>query len=76
MNNELQDYFVETAVAYFKVATSPHFVALSSVVTSVLAIGPTVIGFIPGRGRWIFKGDKNTQHAFLWRGSKAVCPMS
>jgi hypothetical protein len=23
-----------------------------------------------------FFGRKNPQHAFLWRGSKAVCPMS
>jgi hypothetical protein len=26
--------------------------------------------------RWIFKGHKNPQRAFLWRGSKAVGPMS
>jgi hypothetical protein len=25
----------------------------------VLATGPKVRGFKPGRGRWIFKGDKN-----------------
>jgi hypothetical protein len=25
----------------------------------VAAIGPNVRGFKPGRGRWIFKGDKN-----------------
>src|SRR5215471_9949392 len=23
-----------------------------------------------------FSGEKNSQHAFLWKGSKAVCPMS
>jgi hypothetical protein len=28
------------------------------------------------RGRWIFKGDKNPEHHFLRRGSKAVGPMS
>jgi hypothetical protein len=27
--------------------------------SSVLATGPKVSGFKPGRGRWIFKGDKN-----------------
>jgi hypothetical protein len=35
---------------------------------SVLATGPKVRGFKPGRGRWIFKGST--------RGSKAVGPMS
>jgi hypothetical protein len=35
-----------------------------------------VCRFSPGRERWIFKGDKNPQHAFLRRGSKAVGSMS
>jgi hypothetical protein len=26
----------------------------------------------PDRGRWIFKGNKNPEHHFLRRGSKAV----
>ena len=43
---------------------------------SVLAFGTQVRGFKPGRSRRIFKGEKNLQHAFLRRGSKAVCPMS
>jgi len=43
---------------------------------SVLAFGTQVRGFKPGRSRRIFKGEKNPQHAFLRRGSKAVCPMS
>jgi hypothetical protein len=34
-------------------------VALGGLVVSVLATGPNVRGFNPGRGRWIFKGDKN-----------------
>jgi hypothetical protein len=34
-------------------------VALGGLVVSVLATGPKVRGFKPGRGRWIFKGDKN-----------------
>jgi hypothetical protein len=42
----------------------------------MLAIGLKVRGFIPSQGRWIFKGNKNPQHDFLWRGSKAVGPMS
>jgi hypothetical protein len=43
---------------------------------SVLAFGTQVRGFKPGQSRRIFKGEKNPQHAFLRRGSKAVCPMS
>jgi hypothetical protein len=33
-------------------------VALGGLVVSVLTTGPKVRGFDPGRGRWIFKGDK------------------
>jgi hypothetical protein len=51
-------------------------VALGGRVLIVLAIGPKVPGFKTGREQWIFKGDKNTQHAFLRRGSKAFGPMS
>jgi hypothetical protein len=36
---------------------------LGSVVVSVLAIGPKVCGFEPGRGQWIVNDDKNPQHA-------------
>jgi hypothetical protein len=35
---------------------------------SVLAVGPKVRGFKPGRGLWIFKGHNNPQHVFLERG--------
>ena len=36
-----------------------------------------VRGFKPGRSRRIFQGEKkNPQHAFLRKGSKAVCRMS
>jgi hypothetical protein len=45
-------------------------------VVSVLATGPKVRGLNLDRGRWIFKGDKNPEHHFLRRGSKAVGPMS
>jgi hypothetical protein len=41
-----------------------------------IATGPKVHGFDPDQGRWIFKGDKNPEHHFLRRGSKAVGPMS
>jgi quinol-cytochrome oxidoreductase complex cytochrome b subunit len=40
----------------------------------MLAIGPKVSGFIPGQGRWIFKGDKNPQHPFLRRRIKPSAP--
>ena len=43
---------------------------------SVLAFGTQVRGFKPGRSRRIFQGEKIPQHAFLRKGSKAVCPMS
>jgi hypothetical protein len=51
-------------------------VALGGLVVSVLATEPKVRGFDTDRGRWIFKGDKNPEHHFLRRGSKAVGPMS
>jgi hypothetical protein len=51
-------------------------IALGGLVVSVLATGPKDRGFDPDRGRWIFKGDKNPEHHFLRRGSKAVGPMS
>jgi hypothetical protein len=41
---------------------SPSIRALSGIVVSVLAIGPKVSGFKPGRRRLIFKGDKNLWH--------------
>jgi hypothetical protein len=52
----------------------PHKLHLTYCV-SMLASGTRVRGFKPGRSRRIFRA-KNTQHAFLRRGSKAVCTMS
>jgi hypothetical protein len=49
---------------------------LGGVVVSVLATGPKGHGYKPGRGKWIFKGDKHPHHAFSWLGSKARGPMS
>ena len=43
---------------------------------SVLAFSTQGRGFKPGRSRRIFKDEKNPQHTFLRRGSKAVGPMS
>jgi hypothetical protein len=45
-------------------------------VISMLASGTRVRGFKPGQSRRIFSGEKNPQHTFLRKGSKAVCPMS
>jgi hypothetical protein len=42
----------------------------------VLAFRTQVSGFKTGRSRRIFQGEKNPQHTFLQRGSKAVGPMS
>jgi hypothetical protein len=43
----------------------------------MLASGTQLRGFKPGRSRQIFQGKKkNPQHAFLWRGSKAISPTS
>jgi hypothetical protein len=47
-------------------------VSIGGVMVSVFAIGPRVLGFKPIRGRWIFKGVKNPQHAFLWRQEKPL----
>jgi hypothetical protein len=44
-------------------------------VVSMLASGIQHRGFEPGRSRRIFRA-KIPHHAFLRRGSKAVCPMS
>jgi hypothetical protein len=50
------------------------FVVLGGLVVSVLAIVFRVRGFKPGRGRWIFKGDKIRQHAFLGGKVKPSIP--
>jgi hypothetical protein len=42
-------------------------------VVSVLATGPKGHGLLK---HWIFKGDKNLQHTFLWMGTKAEGPIS
>jgi hypothetical protein len=42
----------------------------------VLAPSTQVRGLKPGRSRRVFSGRKNSQHAFLRRGSKAGGPMS
>jgi hypothetical protein len=41
------------------VGKSRGLVAIGDLVASVLVTEPTVRGFKPGRGRRIFKGDKN-----------------
>jgi len=43
---------------------------------SVLPLSTQVCGFKPCRSRQDFSGQKNPQHAFLRKGSKAMGPMS
>jgi hypothetical protein len=54
---------------------SAYSFLLGGAVFSVLAIGPKVRGFKPGRGRWIFEDDRSPQHALFKRRTKAVGPM-
>ena len=41
----------------------------------ILATGPEVRVFKPGRSRWIFSERKNPEYDFLRKGSKAVSPV-
>jgi hypothetical protein len=71
--------YKSTIMVHFKstkLTLSFDFVDLGGLVVSVLATGPKVRRFDPDRGRWIFKGNKNPEHNFLRRGSKAVSPTS
>jgi hypothetical protein len=52
-----------------------YFVVLDGVMVIVLAIGPKVRGFRPGRERLMSEGDETSQYGFLRRESKAVGPM-
>jgi hypothetical protein len=52
------------------------YCSLGDVVVSVLATGLEGGWFKPGRGDGFFKGDKNPQHTFLRRESKAGDPTS
>jgi hypothetical protein len=49
---------------------------LGGVMDSVLATVPKVYGLNSGRGRWIFRDDKNPQKALLGGRRKDVGPMS
>jgi hypothetical protein len=60
----------------FTLVFTSYAIAFGGPVFSVLTIGPKVRGFKPGRWRWISNGDKNLQHAFFQKWSKAVVPMS
>jgi hypothetical protein len=72
MNNELERMWKEVVVAYYKELSQCLFggtkeiqehlriaVALGDLVVSVLATGPKVRGFKPGRGRWILRVIKS-----------------
>jgi hypothetical protein len=54
----------------------PTYVVLGAVMVVALDTGYKVLGFKPGRERWIFKGDKNVYHEFLRRGRKVIDLMS
>jgi hypothetical protein len=69
INKERERKYVQTLSAHI---LQIFLQILGGLVFSVLATGPKVRGFDPDRGRWIFKGDKNPEHRFLRRGSKAV----
>ena len=45
-------------------------------VVVILATGSEDCGFKPGLGRWIFSERKNLEFDFLWKGSKAMGPIS
>jgi hypothetical protein len=57
-------------------STDVSEVRAASIIRVIIAIGPKVCGFKPGRERRILKGDKNSQHDFLWKESKDVGYMS
>jgi hypothetical protein len=60
-------------VIYHSVFTKVQKVALGGLLVIVLAFGPKVRGLKPGRGLFIFKGDKNPQHTFFgWEVKPSV----
>jgi hypothetical protein len=56
-------------ISFYIINSRPRW---SSII--VLAIEPKARGLKPGRGQWIFKGDKNPQHAFFRRGKRSLAP--
>jgi hypothetical protein len=51
-------------------------VTLDGVVVACLPLYPRFVGSKPPKDDGTFKDNKNACHDFLWRGSKAVGPMS
>ena len=45
-------------------------------VFTILATGSEVRAFKPGQGQWIFSDRKNPEYDFLWKGSKAMGPVT
>jgi hypothetical protein len=65
----VSDIFTASVISVLiKKAVITFEVVLGGLVVSVLAIGPKVRRYKPGRGRWTFKADKNPQHTFLRMG--------
>jgi hypothetical protein len=52
-----------------------HLIVIGGLIVSMLAIKPKFRELKPGLRTMDFKVDKNPQHAFLRRGSKAVGQM-
>jgi uncharacterized protein (DUF1786 family) len=66
----------DMCIIYFRMLEVSKIVCVfGGLVVSMLASGAQDHGFEPDRSRRIFWA-KYPQHAFLRRGSKAVCPMS
>jgi hypothetical protein len=67
--------FIHYSAIFSSNERKTSLVLLGGLKIIVLATGPKVLGFKPGRERWLFKGDKNAQHDLTRRGSKSVGPM-
>jgi hypothetical protein len=51
------------------------YVALGGLVVAYLPLDPRSTGSKSDEGNGLFKNDKDSQHNFLQRGSKAISPM-
>jgi hypothetical protein len=69
-------HFVSCQVPSSVRLLSPFPVILGDIMVNVIVTGSKVRGFKLGQTQGIFKGDKNSHHAFLGRESKAVGPPS
>jgi Leucine-rich repeat (LRR) protein len=68
--------FSDSVYLIYSCILSKNLVALNGSVVARLPLDPRFEGSNMAEDNGIFKGDKNLQHAFLWRGSKTIGPMS